>query len=52
MSYWHIRKNKKPERHMRWSTDWIQCNIYSKHSTTFYEALLAAVAYISKLELL
>ena len=37
---------------MQRSTDWIQSGIYSKHSTHFYAALLAAVAYISKPELL
>jgi len=42
----------KNELHMQWSTDWIQCSIYSKHSTHFYAASLAAVAYISKPELL
>jgi len=52
ISYWYIRKSKKLELHMQWSTDWIQCSIYSKHSTHFYAALLAAVAYISKPELL
>jgi len=51
MSYWHIRKNKKLELHMQWSTNWIQRSIFSKHSTHFYAALLAAVAYISKPEL-
>jgi len=47
-----MRKNKKLELHIQWTTDWIQCNNYSKHSTHFYAALLAAVAYISKPELL
>jgi len=38
---------------MQWrSTDRIQCSIYSKHSTLLYPALLAAVAYISKPELI
>jgi len=37
---------------MQWSTDWIQCSIYSKDSTHLYAALLAAVAYIAKPELL
>ena len=37
---------------MQWSADWIQCSIYPKHPTHFYAALLAAVAYISKPELL
>jgi len=47
-----MRTDKKLELYMQWSTDWIQCNIYSKHSTHFYADLLAAVAYISKPELL
>jgi len=40
------------ELHIQWSTDWIQGSIYSKYLIHFYAALLAAVAYISKPELL